>query len=68
MASISSAVRQIEANRVESSSIVNGSHEMASPSNKKIGIRMARCRVIWSQRVAIANNLWWMGVGGCVGG
>ena len=68
MASISLAVRQIEADRVESSSIVNGSHEVVSPSNKKIGIRTSRCRVVWSQRVAIANNLWWMGGGGCVGG
>ena len=68
MALISSAVRQIVAKRVESSSIVNGSHEMVSPSNKKIGIRTSRCRVIWSQRVAIAYNLWWMGGGGCVGG
>jgi hypothetical protein len=68
MASISSAVRQMEAERVESSSIINGSHEMASPSNKKRGIRAARCRVVWCQRVASANNLWWMDGGGCVGG
>jgi hypothetical protein len=68
MASISSAVRQMEAKRVESSSIINGSHEMASPSKKKRGIRAARCRVVRCQRVVIANNLWWMGGRGCAGG
>ena len=57
LASISSAVRQIEIARVESSRRVNGSHEMTSPSKKKRTVRMSISRVVWSQRVAISNNL-----------
>jgi hypothetical protein len=63
----SSAVRQIETKRVESRSIVSGSHEMTSPSNKERRIRASRCQVIHSQRFVMANNLWWMAGGGCVG-
>jgi hypothetical protein len=68
VASICSAVRQIEIARVESSSRVNGSHEMVSPSRKKRRVRLSTSRVVWSQRVAIPNNLLWMGGGDRVGG
>jgi hypothetical protein len=54
--------------RVENSSRVNGSHEMASPSKKKRTVRMSISRVVWSQRVVISNNLVWLGGGGRVGG
>ena len=50
---MSSAVRQIETSRVENSSIVNGSHEMVSPSKKAIRVRERRFRVIWSQRLLV---------------
>jgi hypothetical protein len=68
LASISSAMRQIEIARVESGSRVNGSHEMASPSKKNRTVRMSISRVVWSQRIAISNNLLWVGGGGRVGG
>ena len=67
MSSSSSAVRQIETKRVESRSVVSGIHEMTSPSNKERRNRAPRCRVTRSQRFAMANNLWWMAGGGCVG-
>ena len=57
MSSISSAVRQIETKRVESRSIVRGSHERTSPNNKERRSRASRSRVIRSQRCAMANNL-----------